>query len=1096
MKTCWRCSAELNSNSCDNCNALNVVGKVVLNGIIRDDDEVTVYTTEDGPGKLLVELHKNSNAISSLPRANKRNAIRSRAFKALWKEAIGDHPLLTQAEPQSFRVRKQSGAKYLLVEVHGLPAAPSHEPKPNGVPAEAVAEVADPGSIEEAAQAAAQANDATDAADAADAPAEATAEDAEAQATDAEGSEAPEATNDAPQDTGADAAAAPDDAEEATDDAAEAADAATTDAEASPASDEAAPAEEAAIAAEGDTSESDTSEADAAADADTGEDAAAGDDAPEADDAAAAAEAPADEGDAEADTAEDSEAPEATDEATDAAPEAGDAPEAAEPLAASADEAPAEDEAPAVDPRTLPLAALPEPGLSGAERMAALQAEMAALSGSGDPAAALAQLQASFEAPRAVRQLGENLMLCITYAQLALKADAQDKAREALERAFDLDPRDRVVLTEYGELLGQAGGDPELSMQVNRNLLLHHRNTLSAAELGTVYRRIGQGYQEQGDQDRARTCFERALDANAGDRKALDLLLETVEAQGDFEQVIAVRQRLLDQMRDPEGRAMLKVAIGDDYMDRLGDADKAIEAYEDALSDHVSVDALNKLARIAIDRQDWSRVANIYSQLGEVLTAQDEQATAWLQAGNTYRHRLGNHKAAADAFETCLDLDPSKLQAFKEITQIHAESEQWEALQGSYERMIARAEGLEEPDTKLIAVLNRNLGEVLRTHLGDRGGAIAAYERAASLVPEEAALTEILADLYAQADDSDDASLEAAIAYNRKLMASQPNNHELLARVANLHLRKQDFDQAYCIYRVLALLGKADDKALAFVQQHTPQTVAPLQQAITPEFYVQRLLGEGYDVVLAEVFDICREAITELLAHDLNHYGLKKKNRIDRQDDLMFVKLYRRVSEQLTYPEPPPVFRKDDLNGMINGSLYPPGFLVGARLLSGASEKEVTFTCAKQLSLFMNPSFLIQLRPMRDLQIIFYTVVKLFRPEVNIQFNAAMQRVAKQIQKLRPDRMERLKELMDQVLSRKTKIDVQLRQLQDTFEDAANRCGLLFCDDIAACGQALSAEPIPVNRERTTDDRMRALVTWTLTSDYHQIRKELGVAIG
>ncbi|MEO1272158.1 MAG: hypothetical protein AAFX99_29025, partial [Myxococcota bacterium] len=618
------------------------------------------------------------------------------------------------------------------------------------------------------------------------------------------------------------------------------------------------------------------------------------------------------------------------DEAPEEAPQPLAAEEAAhvEPMAAAG-----HDDSEVGDPRTLPLAMLPEVGMSDTERLTAMEQEMAALVASGDPGAALAQVQSAFEAPRSIRQLGENLMLCITYAKLALRAEAQDKAREALERAFDLDPRDRVVLTEYGELLSQTQADPDLMLQVHRNLLLHHRNALSSAELGTVYRRIGQGYLGQDDQERARTCFERALDTNSGDRLALDLLLQTVEAQGDFEQVIAVRQRLLDQMRDPEGRAMLKVAIGDDYMERLGDAEKAIEAYEDALRDHVSIDALNKLARIAIQQEDWSRVANIYSQLGDILTAPDEKATAWLQAGNTYRHRLGNHAAAAQAFEQSLDIDASQLPAFKEITQIHAETQQWGALQGAYERMIARAEAVAEPDAKLIAVLNRNLGEVLRLHLHDHARAITAYEKAAEQAPDDVQLTEILADLYAKADDSDSASLDAAIAYNRKLMAKQPNNHELLARVARLHLRKQDFDQAYCIFRVLALLGKADDQALAFVQQHTPQTIKPLQEAITPQFYVQRLLGDQYDVVLAEVFDICRESITKLLAHDLQHYNLKNRDRIDRKDDLMFVKVYRRVATQLTYPEAPPVYyKKDDFKGMINGSLYPPGFLVGSHL--------------------------------------------------------------------------------------------------------------------------------------------------------------------
>ncbi len=778
-------------------------------------------------------------------------------------------------------------------------------------------------------------------------------------------------------------------------------------------------------------------------------------------------------------------------------PEATEAAEAAEPTAAA--EAPEAPAAPTPEPMVaaplqgLELAELPPgPALPAVDK-AAVREQVAALLRDGDKRAALGVVQGMLAVPDTARRLAENLFLYGLYGRLTAEHGEPAAARDALQRAFELDPRDREILTRYGDLLEASDGSLDLLFQVSRNLLLHHRRALTAAETGAVYRRLGRYRAERGDLERARVLFERSLDANPADRDALDLLLKTVEAEGDPERVIKVRQRLLEQMRDPAGRAMLRVAIGDDYLSRLGDVHRAMEAWEASIQEHPSAAALTRLAKLAIEREDWERAVTTYVRMGDTLEATQDRAEAWLQAGKIYRHHMWNLDKAAEAFEKTLEHDPARLEAFQEMTALLIEGEAWDRLRAAYEHMIARAQRAEVRDKELIGALHRNLGHLLQTHLDDKDAAEQAYRAAIDLHPGNVELLERLADLYASYGEDNQEKLEQALAVNQRLLDLYPERAELLERVGILCLRLKRFDPALCIFRAMAITGTLDDRARAFVESHNSHVLRPLNQNLNEGFFREHLLAADHDHVVSEIMSIAKEALVLLLAHDLEHYDLRPKHRIDKRDGLMFNTIYHTIAARLGFSDSPQVYERAGMQGMVNGSLYPPAFLVGSELLSGRSEKEVAFTVAKQLALFRDPSFLVQLRPVRDLQVIFFTLVKLFRPDANIPLNKDMEAVVKAFKKLKPERFNRLQELMLGLMQSGQKLN--LGALIDSFEDAANRVGLLFCDDLEVCRAMLQTEPSALNPQRTIEERMEPLVRWTTTSAYHTLRQHLGIAI-
>ena len=134
MANCWKCSAELtDSPRCEGCGMVNSIEDIHIDGIIRDDDEVTVYAVADGPGHLVIDLHKKKGLLSQLPKPTKKGALESKAFKNIWKRTTGDHLMLQDATPQRYEAMGDKSDKLLFVEVHGLSVTPSPAKTTNGV---------------------------------------------------------------------------------------------------------------------------------------------------------------------------------------------------------------------------------------------------------------------------------------------------------------------------------------------------------------------------------------------------------------------------------------------------------------------------------------------------------------------------------------------------------------------------------------------------------------------------------------------------------------------------------------------------------------------------------------------------------------------------------------------------------------------------------------------------------------------------------------------------------------------------------------------------------------------------------------------------
>ncbi len=702
--------------------------------------------------------------------------------------------------------------------------------------------------------------------------------------------------------------------------------------------------------------------------------------------------------------------------------------------------------------------------------------------------------------PDTTRYLDDNVWLYSTLGTIAASVDATDDALDAFQRGYELEPRELDILRPYSELLFHADR-PEEGLDVVRSLLLHHKRSLDREELASIYLRSGQLHQQAGDLEKARTSFEKALEEVPNHIEATEALLGIVSELGEAQEVIRVRNRMIRQLDNPEERSQALLALGDDWVNVFNDPARAVDVYEQALAeDPQNLVALEKIADIGTAIQDWRRVSRAYFTLAQMSEDPKERAEWIVKSSLVARDELWEPEKALAGFRKALELDPTRLDAFKAVTSILVDSKSWSELEEAYLKLITAMMEEPEPDKRLIAVLFQKLGELYKIHLGREEDAIISFSQAAAQMPRAAQFHLAAVELAETHADH----LDKAIEHLRALAQLEPEKHEHLDRLGKVYLRRKEVDRALCVYRVLAHRGwELDEKARSFVDRFDSPMFRPIKRSFTPDFYARYIFPDDLDPDISNLFSKVKPGLEEWTGHQASHWGLKKKDKVKLEEPLVFNNIYNSVGETLGFQTLPDAYRKSDQIGMINGGIIPDqllnfgntsvgGLIVGDDLLGSGREEYAAFVIGKQLFLFLPQFYLAALRPASDLQVFFVLAARFVDPRVSVEVTREMETVLKHFKKnLKGDALNRLQVAVGRVKDKETDIQKWVERV----EDAANRVGLIFADDLNACREYLDIEPQKLG-SRTIDQRMDNLLQYAISERYFELREELGVTIG
>jgi tetratricopeptide (TPR) repeat protein len=256
-------------------------------------------------------------------------------------------------------------------------------------------------------------------------------------------------------------------------------------------------------------------------------------------------------------------------------------------------------------------------------------------------------------------------LLCSSKAALAL--ERPEDAQESLRQVLALEPLHGQALKSLAEQLVASGKPIEAIQYFLRVLLVVDDET----ERGQVYREMGLLWEDAiANLDEAAAAYERAMAAGLDDPELLRRTLKHLVRHAKREQALAVVDALLPVTEDPQEMAELWVAQGQIFLLQEDDYDRAVEAFDMALS-YVPgyAAALMGLADVLEKREDWAQLLEILDASLE-LQPPEEQAASLRRMAMLYQERLADFDRAEEYLRRSVDMEPTK-EALETLQQIY-----------------------------------------------------------------------------------------------------------------------------------------------------------------------------------------------------------------------------------------------------------------------------------------------------------------------------------------------------------------------------------------------------------------------------------------
>ncbi|QSQ12977.1 flagellar hook-length control protein FliK [Myxococcus landrumensis] len=325
------------------------------------------------------------------------------------------------------------------------------------------------------------------------------------------------------------------------------------------------------------------------------------------------------------------------------------------------------------------------------------------------------------------------------------------RAREHLESALALDPRDAVALEELVPYFRITGKSLELADALEKSAALQEepaRRAASWAEAGELFR----GRLQQ--PEKAERLLLLALEADADHRPALESLLALAEARRDGPLLTRCLSSLARLAQDVKERAQKYRRLAVAARDLAFDLDLAVHSLQEVLrAEPDDLPALGELCALQRKRADMAGLAVALEERSRVAEAQGDKrlaAAALRELAGVLEARLGRVGDALVALEKAARLAPDSA-VLLDLADLSLRCERPEHARKALESLLATLPRTAAPEK--LADVRARLGRACEM-LGDREGAIAAYAQALPLRRLDDALAARLESLYTEAGET------------------------------------------------------------------------------------------------------------------------------------------------------------------------------------------------------------------------------------------------------------------------------------------------------------------------------------------------------
>ena len=264
-----------------------------------------------------------------------------------------------------------------------------------------------------------------------------------------------------------------------------------------------------------------------------------------------------------------------------------------------------------------------------------------------------------------------------------------------------------------------------------------------------------------GDATQAMAAYQRALDADEHCIDAINALERLYRRTQAWDRLVDVLAKKAQVVNDTDQAIRLKLQVGELWEDRLGDNDRAVDAYKEVLS----VDPRNLPALTALDAlyEKAGRMEEYLENLEhrlEVSPPEEDRVATYQKMATIWEENFSKPDRATEVLEKILLIDDRNAKAYRDLERLYRQERKWESLVETYRKHLAVT-----TDTTERIDLFTKTGQVYEQELRDLDRAIDSYTDVLSVEGDHPDALAGLARLYEETEQ-----WERAVEMMRKLI--------------------------------------------------------------------------------------------------------------------------------------------------------------------------------------------------------------------------------------------------------------------------------------------------------------------------------------
>jgi tetratricopeptide (TPR) repeat protein len=402
---------------------------------------------------------------------------------------------------------------------------------------------------------------------------------------------------------------------------------------------------------------------------------------------------------------------------------------------------------------------------------------------------------------------------------------------------------DVMVLNSYNAILalkpGDAGALDALVAQYEHmkrwpdlisTLQKKAASTNDVGDQVQTYLRVASLFQEKfSNVAEAIKAFEKVLELDGGNATAIAYLKTNYEKRRDWEKLIGVHQREIDQIADAALRSQKFVEIAKLASEKLKKPAISIELWQKvADADPNHPEALSELEKLYEREKLWDKLADNCERQVALFTDKAKKVAMLQKLGILFTDKVVDNDRATTAWRALLQVEPENKRAQDALKKLYLAAKNFDELEKFYSaqnkydeyiRVLERQAETEDDATKV--VLHLRIAELYRDRLQKADRAMRAYEKVLTLDAQNLPAAEALIPLYeAHKDPKKLAQALEIQLHHTQDPSSRKDRMQRLAQLAETAIK--DKPVAFGWY----LKAFAEDPDLAWARSETERLAA------------------------------------------------------------------------------------------------------------------------------------------------------------------------------------------------------------------------------------------------------------------------------